>query len=248
MLFIKLPNQDHPDTAKSHHSTKLEDTATLSKATHQPVSAPFSATNDCGLTMKTKLSGCYSVSGISKATLSAEVSWTAIPDGATITIQVRNQTKTITLRNVSTATDADVRSPQVVAFEIEADSAPTDVVVTYGNCVVTDNVTAPAPCPVPVCTSLGGTVFKDFNADGIHQDGESTGLPDIIVKAITTTGTSYTAATDSIGNYTIAVPAGLILFGLSLRISLPMLATGRPMGRTAARPCSLLVSPIVRSI
>ena len=175
-------------------------------ATPKAPAAPLlTSDNACGLALRTNVSGCYSVSGLNKATVSAEISWTNIPDGDVITVQLGDQTKTITLRNVSTVTDADVHSPQVVAFEIEANSALVSVSATYGACAVSSTLTAPAPCPPLACAGLGGTVFKDFNADGVHQAGESTGLPDIVVRAITSTGTVLSTTTDSIGRYTLAV-------------------------------------------
>ncbi|GAB4027176.1 SdrD B-like domain-containing protein [Spirosoma gilvum] len=151
------------------------------------------------------------MSGVSKVTVSAEIGWTNIPDGGVISVQLGNEIKTITTRAVSTVTDADVHIPQVIAFQVDADNTVAAVTVTYNagatNCSVTETIHKPAPCPPLICTGLGGTVFKDFNADGIHQDGESTGLPDITVRAITKNGTVLTASTDSIGNYTIPVPA-----------------------------------------
>ncbi|MEZ0539661.1 SdrD B-like domain-containing protein [Fibrella arboris] len=166
--------------------------------------------NDCGLTITTTVSGCYSVSGLSRATASVEVSWTAIPDGGVISVQLGDQTKTITVRDVSTASEADVRSPQLVAFEIDPTNALLSVSASYESgttvCSVSRTFMSPAPCPSLSCAGLGGTVFNDFNADGIHQPGESTGLPDILVRAITPAGTVLTTTTDSTGKYTLALP------------------------------------------
>ncbi|MEZ0483965.1 SdrD B-like domain-containing protein [Fibrella aquatica] len=166
--------------------------------------------NGCGLALLTTVSGCYSVSGVSKATVSAEISWTSIPDGETIRVQLGTQTKTIVIREVSTATEADVRSPQVVAFEVEANSDLLSVSATYGTgetaCRISGDLTAPAPCFPLACAGLGGAVFKDFNADGVQQSGETVGLPDVMVRAITRGGDVFTTATDSMGKYTLAVP------------------------------------------
>ncbi|GAB3962749.1 hypothetical protein GCM10028805_64490 [Spirosoma harenae] len=137
--------------------------------------------------------------------MSAEVNWTTIPDGGVITVQLGAQTKTITTRAVSTVTDADVHSPQMVAFEVNATGAPVTVSATYETCTESSTLVTPNPCPPLGCAGLGGTVFKDFNADGIHQPGETTGLPDIVVRAISHTGSILTTTTDSIGKYTLAV-------------------------------------------
>ncbi len=100
-----------------------------------------------------------------------------------------------------------MHSPQVVAFDIDANSAPVSVSVIYAACVVSNTLTAPAPCQPLACVGLGGTVFKDFNADGVHDPGESTGLPDIVVRAMTATGSMLTTTTDSVGKYTLAIPS-----------------------------------------
>ncbi|NID12918.1 hypothetical protein F7231_22290 [Fibrella aestuarina] len=166
-----------------------------------------SSENDCGLRLLTNITGCYSVSGLSKATVSAEVSWTSVPDGEAIIVQLGDQTRTIRPRLVSTLTNADVQSPQLVAFEIEATGSPISVSVSYTTCTISSTVLTPTPCQPLACAGLGGTVYKDFNADGIHQSGESTGLPDIVVQAITSNGSVLATSTDSLGRYTLAVPA-----------------------------------------
>ncbi|RYF77843.1 MAG: hypothetical protein EOO39_02970 [Cytophagaceae bacterium] len=221
ILVSQPPNVNDlkaPPTASRHLllnenplKRKKTSLATVSSTNHRttPATHAQAAENNCGLAVSTHVSGCYSVSGLSKATVSAEVSWTNIPDGEPIQVQIGDQIKTIVPRNVPTVTEADIHSPQVVAFDIEATSALLSVLVTYGSgataCVVSSTLTAPAPCLPLACAGLGGTVFKDFNADGVHQPGESTGLPDIVVKATTNDGATLLATTDSTGKYTLAV-------------------------------------------
>lgn len=189
-------------TAKTRSSARLS-------AVEPNTQAAFLVNRDntCGLALKTTVSGCYSVSGLNKATISAEVSWTNVPEGESILIQVGNQTKSIIPRDRSTVTEADMHSPQVVAFDIDANSEPVSVSVTYAACTVSNTLTAPAPCQPLACAGLGGTVFKDFNADGVHDPGELTGLPDIVIRAVTKTGSVLTTTSDSIGKYTLAIPS-----------------------------------------
>ncbi len=188
---------DRPDGAKTSSDKPSMKAATVGD-------------NSCGLALRLSETGCYSVSGVSKVTISAEIGWSNIPDGGVVTVQLGGDTKTFTTRAISTATNADVHTPQVIAFQVDADGSPATVVVTYNaggtNCSVTETITKPTACPPLACLGLGGTVFKDFNADGIHQSGEATGLPDIAVRAITKSGAIYTTSTDSIGKYTVAIP------------------------------------------
>lgn len=197
-----LDSSKTPEVFDKVHSFKENNTIVTQLAKN----GPKSNDNSCGLAITTTVSGCYSVSGVSKATVSNEISWTSVPDGGVITVQAAGQTRTINVRNVSTITDADVHSPQVVAFELDATNAPVTITVTYGSCEVTSTATLPPPCDPFVCEGIGGTVFKDFNANGVREPGEYTGLPDIVVRAVTSTGNSFTTSTDSLGQYTIAVP------------------------------------------
>ncbi|WP_020599044.1 SdrD B-like domain-containing protein [Spirosoma panaciterrae] len=212
---VPPPAYDRTATVKPKHFQEDIDKVAHSLST-KPITyktVPQTASvgdNDCGLTLQLSETGCYSVSGISKVTISAEIGWSTIPDGGVVTVQLGSATKTFTTRAISTAANADVHTPQVVAFQVDADGTPAAVTVSYNaggqNCSVTETITKPSACPPLTCLGLGGTVFKDFNADGIHQDGEATGLPDITVRAITRVGTTYTTSTDSIGNYTMAIP------------------------------------------
>ncbi|MBO0951163.1 SdrD B-like domain-containing protein [Fibrella forsythiae] len=219
ILVVQSPNASDVNAPPSIHQPIHQRSPVARKINRLPATSTILPTtftsvepapdNDCGLAVGTHVSGCYAVGGSSRATVTAEVSWTNVPDGESIYVQINDQIKTIVPRNVPTVTEADIHSPQVVAFDIEATGMPLTVLVTYGSgataCAVSSTLTAPVPCLPLACAGLGGTVFKDFNADGVHQPGESTGLPDIKVKAITSDGATLTTATDSTGKYTLAV-------------------------------------------
>ncbi len=173
----------------------------------------FKSQPPCALTIaKVTTSGCYQNSG-SKATVSVEVAWTGAPTGETITITLGGQTRTITPgAYTSTGGSGIIVSPQVVAFELAADGSTGNVVANFNTtttCTDTKPYTLPAACPPLVCngTDLAGTVFDDYNADGIKQAGETNGLPNVTVIATACDGTTYTATTNSEGKYNLDIPA-----------------------------------------
>ncbi len=169
----------------------------------------------------TTVSGCYSVSGVSKATVSVEVDWSNAPASDYIVVTSGAQSRTITPGTVTvvyaqlvgtrTGTTTIV-SPQVVAFEVNADNSVGSVSATFHNtpaCTKTSSFTAPASCLPTACsgTGLGGMLFKDFNDNGIHEAGETVGVSQATVQAVACDGTVYTTTTDAYGRYTLAVPA-----------------------------------------
>ncbi|GAB4047468.1 hypothetical protein GCM10028810_30510 [Spirosoma litoris] len=174
----------------------------------------------CAINLKPTVSGCYSVSGMSKATVSVEVSWSNAPSG-NITVTLGGQTRTITPGviqvnygyNIGSHSQTIV-SPQVVAFEIDLPDAGGAITASFDNstaCSDTKTYTAPAACPPTTCNATanqtGGTVFNDYNADGVLNTGETTGLADVTVKAIDCNGQVYTTTTDTYGKYVLDIPA-----------------------------------------
>ena len=107
-------------------------------------------------------------------------------------------------------------SPQVVAFEVPANGITNQAITAmFANnpaCTATGSFDAPASCLPVACsgTNAGGTVFNDFNADGVKQTGETTGIAGVLVKAYDCSGAlAGTATTDVSGAYSItALTAG----------------------------------------
>ena len=156
------------------------------------------------------VSGCYYSNNQSLSTVSVEVSWDNAPNNGVITVELGAATRTITpgVVNVSfddgSSSTQTIVSPQVVTFEIAADNTPGTVTADFnGTCQDTENFTAPEPCAPIVCdgTNTGGHVFKDFNADGVQDNGETEGLAGITVTATTCDGTTVSTVTDHFGAF-----------------------------------------------
>ncbi len=193
----------------------------------------------CKLTLKPTVSGCYQNSG-SKATVSIEVAWenVAVNDTAnnasdSITVTFGGQTKTINPgAYTSTGGNGTIVSPQVVAFELPADASTQTAQAFVGasyaasTCKVEQTgIVLPAACPPTVCEAgqTGGTVWNDFNADGVKQPGETTGLAGITVKAYDCNGKLVgTAITDAFGRYTFT---GLTAASYPIRVEFSNLPT-----------------------
>ncbi|MCA0228947.1 MAG: DUF11 domain-containing protein [Bacteroidetes bacterium] len=177
----------------------------------------------CSVTIrKVTVSGCYLVNGQSKATVSVEVGWTNAPSGGVITVTTGSQSRTITPGTISVTYpqannsspltgNQTIVSPQVVAFEVDANGSTNNALTARFNATCTTSTTfnAPTACPTAACSgnNVGGMVFKDFNDNGIKEAGETAGVSDIAVKAIACDGTVYTTTTDGYGFYSIPVPA-----------------------------------------
>ncbi|ARK09337.1 SdrD B-like domain-containing protein [Fibrella sp. ES10-3-2-2] len=180
----------------------------------------------CAITInRVVVSGCYSVSGVSKATVSVEVGWQEVTAGAKIIVTLSDspgltnpQSRTITPGAYNTTSgDGTIVTPQVVSFEVNADGSTKAIQAFTGNtyagssCRVETSAGIPPACPPTLCTSdmLGGTVFNDYDNNGTKGTGETAGIANVLVKAITCVGTSYTATTDAFGKYTMNVPVNL---------------------------------------
>ncbi|MEZ0487202.1 SdrD B-like domain-containing protein [Fibrella aquatica] len=199
----------------------------------------------CAIALKPTVSGCYSVTGTSKATVSVEVSWSNITvsptdddDSDAITITFAGVTKTINPGPyTSVGGNGTIVSPQVVAFEVTADASTKTAQVFIGTSYATatckvqkTGIVLPAACPPTVCTTgqTGGTVFNDYNADGIKQTGETTGVPGVTVKAYDCTGTLVgTATTDAFGKYAFT---GLTAASYPIRVEFSNLPAYAGMG------------------
>ena len=177
-----------------------------------------------------KVSDCFLKSGVSKATVCAQVSWFGAPLRDSINVTIGGITKyinTSTLQKLylgphdhdydgNTAyvpgyVDMQFVSSQEICVEVNAGTtgAVSSSFVQAG-CSATSSYTAPAPCPITSCTAgmLGGIVFEDFNADGIKQAGEYVGIAGVTVTVFNNAGVALAPViTNSSGRYVISVLA-----------------------------------------
>jgi trimeric autotransporter adhesin len=172
----------------------------------------------CTIAVKHSVSGCYQNNG-SKTTVSVEVSWananiSNTPNDASdaISVTFAGQTKTINPGPYTSAGgNGTIVSPQVVAFEVNADGS-TQVAQAFtgsdfpsSTCKTEQTgIVLPAACPPTVCASgqTGGTVFMDYDANGIKASGETVGLDGVTVKAFDCNGNLVaTSTTDVFGKY-----------------------------------------------
>ena len=163
------------------------------------------------VTLTPTISGCYYSGGQSRATVSVEVSWTGLANGddidVTLTGALNGPTRTITQNS---SANPPIVSPQVVAFEIPATFNDTLTATTTGGGGGNDtkSIVSNSSCAPLVCgaNDLGGTVFNDYDADGIKDAGETNGAANVTVTAFDKNGTTYTTVTNSAGRYCLTVP------------------------------------------
>ncbi len=160
-------------------------------------------------------SGCYYYSGASKTTYSVQVGWTGANSNDIITVKIDGNNATQRIINVEdmydpgsgSAVAGPIITPQVVAFEINADGASHTISAVMSGAhsftATTVSATAPVACIPMACTgsNLGGMTYYDNNANGTHDAGEIKGIPGITVKAYDKNGTLYTATSDNDGRY-----------------------------------------------
>lgn len=167
---------------------------------------------------KVTVSGCYYVNNQSKATVNVEVEWSNAPANDSIEVAlgnvkryIRPGTFQVSYPATTTKGNQTIVSPQVVAFEVNATGSGSSVTAhftTQLSCEDSENIQLPAACPPITCsgTQTGGTVFNDYDADGIKDAGEINGVSQVTVKAIDCNGTVYTATTDGFGKYVLTIP------------------------------------------
>jgi SdrD B-like domain len=219
------------------------------KDTTITVDAVTCVVTPCAITLIPTVSGCYQNAGTSKSTVSVEVKWenatvspTVNDASDAITVTFAGQTKTINPgAYTSTGGNGTIVSPQVVAFEVDADASTQTIQAFFGATYAASTckneqtgVVLPAACPPLTCTGTqtGGQVFNDYNADGIKQSGETSGLNGVTVKAFDCNGNQVaTTTTDINGKY---VFAGLTAANYPIRVEfsgLPALyGQGTPNG------------------
>ena len=192
-------------------------------------STPLAA---CSITIsKITVSGCYLVNGLSKATVTAEISWLEAPTNGTVTVSIAPSSGTATPTSRTFKPGANtfnyggtnsgsqtIVSPQVIAFEIEANGAVGEITAAFnGSCTTTGNYTAPTACPATPCSTggMGGIVFNDYNGNGVREtalatvggiqveSGETDGLAGVKVHVTDAAGNTFTTTTDVYGTYAI---------------------------------------------
>ena len=139
-----------------------------------------------------KVSGCYlNGANQSKTTVSVEVAWENLLYTDSIEVQLGSQTRYIKPGQFSNpGSVGSIISPQVVAFELDANSVNGSVIASLPNnpsCTpVIQNILLPGPCPLISCNTgeLGGQVFNDYDANGVQGVGENYGTAGVNVKVI----------------------------------------------------------------
>lgn len=160
---------------------------------------------DCTPTVTTSVSNCYdsngnTAGGSSIATVQVIVDWVDVVANELITVNVTGAGAQII--NPATATV----KPTVLNFTVPADGASLTVSATYITCSTSKNVNAPAGnCLLAACQTgnTGGTVWRDYNNNGVKDAVETTGLSGVTVKAYDCNGNlAATTTTDYLGQYT----------------------------------------------
>ncbi|MCC6816212.1 MAG: hypothetical protein IT267_07370, partial [Saprospiraceae bacterium] len=191
-----------------------------------------------GQTVKTEkavTSGCYFYGGASKTTISVQVGWTGAINGDVIKVVLDGSTT----RNIKpesfydpgtgSAIAGPMVTPQVVAFEINADGVSHQIEVNlYSSTNVlkasaTDVfVTVPGPCAPIACTgaALGGMVYLDNDADGVHDPGETQGIENVSITATDKNGITYSATSDGYGRYAFSAALGNNIPGANFPVRL----------------------------
>ena len=165
------------------------------------------------ITMTSTVSSCYYTSGQSRKTVSVEVAWSGLTNPVTtITVSlpgaIGSTTRTI---SAQTTGNPPIVSPQVVAFEIPSTFTGNMTVSDSANSVNgnTITITETGSCAPLVCasTDIGGTVYSDYNGDGLRSAGDNPGVSSVTVTAYDKNGLTYTTTSNSEGKYCLSVPS-----------------------------------------
>ena len=162
------------------------------------------------ITTTANVSSCFdsngnTAGGTNQATLQVIVDWSNNPSGENIILKVQGQTD-VTI-NPATATKPFIQTYTLTAdastktidanYSVSTTYAATQKTVTLpaGNCILT-------PC---VTGNTGGTVWRDYNNDGIKDASETQGVSGVTVKAFDCNGTLLgTTTSDANGQYTFS--------------------------------------------
>ncbi|HAK78021.1 MAG TPA: hypothetical protein DCM71_14200, partial [Runella sp.] len=181
----------------------------------------FVQAQQCSITInKVTVSGCYLLSGQSKATVSIEVGWSGAPANDSIEVTLGTEKRyirpgTFAVKYPATTVmgNQTIVTPQVIAFEVNATGSSLPITAqftTQTSCSATSTAQLPAACPPLVCSGnqAGGTVFNDYDADGVKDAGEINGLAGVTVIAYNCVGgIAAQTTTDASGKYVLNVSA-----------------------------------------
>lgn len=164
------------------------------------------------------VSSCYFVNGMSRATVSAEIAWSNAQANDIIIVTTGTQSRTVTPGTIQVLYGNNgttypsgyqsIVSPQIIAFEIDANSASGVLTASFANasgCTATASYQAPQACQPVLCQTdgLGGRVFNDYNADGVLDPGETNGVAGLSITIFPCTGPPLTTTSDAFGNWQI---------------------------------------------
>ncbi len=161
----------------------------------------------CSINLTTNVSGCYdsngnAAGGSSVATVQAIVDWSNNPSGETINVSCTGAAS----QSINPATAS---KPAILTFTVPANGAAITVTAAFSTattCAATKNTTAPnGNCLLTPCEAgnTGGTVWKDYNGDGVKDATETQGLEGVTVKAYDCNNVLVgTTITDAKGQYT----------------------------------------------
>ena len=164
-------------------------------------------TPPCNIVLTPSVSDCYdsngnTAGGSSVATVQAIVDWANNPSGETINVTCTGATA----QNIDPSTSS---KPAILTFTVPANGGAVAVTATFSTtttCTATQNVTAPTgTCLLTPCEAgnTGGTVWRDFNNDGVKDGSETQGVSGVTVKVYDCNGTLVaTTTTDYLGQYT----------------------------------------------
>ncbi|MBL7771687.1 MAG: T9SS type A sorting domain-containing protein [Chitinophagaceae bacterium] len=159
---------------------------------------------------KVTTGGCYYSSG-SKCIVTVQVSWSGLVCGNTISVTLGASTKLISAQ--CTPGFTPIVSPQTLAFEIPANGVSGSVTATVntgsGTINTTGLYTAAAGCDPLVCTpgSLFGTVYYDYNINGLKDVTETAGQQGVDVTVFDVNGATYSATTNYLGQWKLSIPS-----------------------------------------
>lgn len=179
----------------------------------------YASPQSVAITMRETVSDCYFVSGVSKRTVSVEVSWTGLSDNDTITVSLPGSLNGVTSRIITQKstqgslggqTVSPIVTPQVVAFEIPSTFSGT--LTASGPSGAAANpitITRTGTCEPRVCApgTLGGMVFADYNRDGIKQDTEYSGVAGVKVTAYSKRRVTFSATSNEFGVWCMQIPS-----------------------------------------
>ena len=178
---------------------------------------------------KVDVTGCYYYNNQSYATVSVEVSWGNPPGPPhtnsingprqdSIRVAIGGQTRYVYIEapylNTSENIDGykELSPPQIVTFEMPADGSTGYISAHFTsdvNCSDSSGYALPPACAPTTCIAgnIGGTVFMDYNANGVKDATEQQGQGDVIVAVIDANDVTYSTTTDAYGIWTLNIPA-----------------------------------------